>query len=377
MKFYIWITLLVLSFTGRLYSQVGFAVDIEQGHASNVFSNYRQLPDSYTAVEAQLNYDWLVKNSGFRLFYRPDFTWFQNFDYRSYQTHNIGTAYYVVLNQNGDKLTAGVDYRSRSHSDDYQWFEYRQVNAYVGVRLSLANQLLGYAGLATALRNYSALTPFSHRIDQIYLRISRFFDSGTTIITEANLLQKQYSAERQTQMPEGFPTFYTDGMGDNRQFVALVRLAQSLSPNSGISSQFLARRNMANTVRYLVSTEGDYYSDEELFDDVFGFDGEQYSLSFKQRLPWKMTGELALGLHNKRYINRYAFDLEGYPFEDLRIRRDQRQTVSLSLTKPLRFNQKLEALSISLDFAAIVNRSNDPYYHYRNRYFSLSLSQKF
>jgi hypothetical protein len=366
-----------LILAGRIFSQAGISIDVERGSSSNVFSNYRQLPDSYTALEGQLNYDWKFASSALRVFYRPDITLFDTYSYRSYNTHRLGTAFYAALNRKGDKVTACADAYSRQHSEEYQWFEYRQLVAYVGIRLSLAEQLIAYSGISTNFRYYTQLAPFSHRVDQFYLRFSKFFNSGTTIILEADVLQKQYTLNDAVQLPAEFPNVFTEGQGSNRQAVGLLKLAQSVTPNMGISSQFLLRRNMANSVRYLVSTEGDYYSDEDLFDDVFGYNAEQANLSLKYHLFWKMTSELSVNINNKRYINRYALDLDGYPFDDLSLRHDLRQVYSLSFSKSLRYAKSIAPLIFSVNYTAIQNHSNDPYYKYQTRYLSLSLSQEF
>lgn len=369
--------ILSMVLAGHIFSQAGISVDVEQGHTSNAFSNYRQLADSYTALEGQLNYDWKFSSSALRVFYRPDITLFDTYSYRSYNTHRLGTAYYAILNPNGDKVSAGADVYNRQHSDEYQWFEYRQLVAYVGIRLALAKQLIAYSGISTNFRYYTQLAPFSHRVDQFYLRFSKFFDSGTTIILEADALQKQYTLNDAVQLPEEFPNVFTEGQGSNRQAVGLIKLAQSVTPNMGISSQFLLRRNMTNSVRYLVSTEGDYYSDEDLFDDVFGYNAEQVNLSLKCRLFWKMTSELTVNINNKRYINRYALDLDGYPYDDLSLRHDLRQVYAFSLSKSLRYVKSMAPLNFTIHYTAIQNHSNDPYYKYQTSYLSLTLSQEF
>ncbi len=187
-------------------------------------------------------------------------------------------------------------------------------------------------------------------------------------------MQKHYL---NNQPLETFPGLFTEGNGHNRQRVGLLRAAQALTPTTGLSAQLSVRRSLDSSVRYIIDHAGYYYSDEELFDDVFGYESERFELMFKQRLPGSMILTASGILLDKHYTNRLALDLEGYPFPDNRFRDDRRIIGKISLIKSWRYSKTFKPINLSIDYMYMNNRSNDPYYRFDTTFFSLGFSQSF
>jgi hypothetical protein len=205
--------------------------------------------------------------------------------------------------------------------------------------------------------------------------LSKFFNSGTSLITEFDFMQKRYL--NQDSPISDFSGLETEGDGQSRQIVGLVRLAQAVGTTTGISAQVLIRRNLSSSVRYLIDYDGYYYSDEELFDDVFGYEAEQFNITLKQKLPWNVQASIGATYLLKHYSNRLALDVDGYAFDDLRLRDDQRLIGSFSLSKAWKYSSAMPPISLTLDVSMMNNRSNDPYYMYKTSYFSFGLQQNF
>ncbi len=367
----------VLLFAALTWAQMGISFDAESGYASNIFSNYSQLPDYYNNISGLIHYDKLSDARGTRLFYNGAGRFFQQYDYRNYQTHSLGVSYYRYLGDRGHKLNAGANASMRLHSEDYKWYEYRQGYAFAALKMLLSDQLYGYVGVNFKMRDYTLLTPYSYWQNMTYVRVSRFYNSGSSVIAEVDYMQKQYlSADIQSPL-ESFPYTEMDGEGSSRQVVALLKFGQAVNPKTGLGLQLLLRRNINSSVRYLISDAGYYYSDEELFDDVFGYEAEQLRLTLKRRLPWRMQASFGASATAKHYINRRALDLQGYPFEDGRLRDDTRFIAFLTLTKTLSYSRSMAPVRFNVDFTYIVNNSNDPYYHYKTNYISFGISQSF
>lgn len=365
--------LVVLS---SLRAQWGASMDVQSGYASNIFSNYRQLADYYNNLQGYLNYDAIFKTNGLRLFYQGNATLFETYNYRNYQLHKAGLAFYNFLSEKGDKLSAGLDVQTRRHREEYRWYEYNQAYVYVNLKWRVQPQLFMYVGTNFRARDYKELTPYSYWQHWLYVRLNRSFNTGTSIIGELDVMRKQYLNSETSPLIE-FPGLVTDGDGNNQQWVALVRVGQALSPKTGVSAQFLLRRNLQSSVRYLINNEGFYYSDDELFDDIFGYESEQVQVTLKQKLPWNVVASLGGTWYLKHYTNRLALDLQGYPFADGRLRDDERFVGWLSLTKTWRYSKSLHPVQFDVDVSLINNGSNDPYYTYNTHYISFGISQGF
>lgn len=368
--------LLVMLFSTLAFSQMGVSVDAERGFASNIFSNYRQMPDYYNHIEGQLYYDSIKESSGLRTYYNGSGMLFQEFNYKSFQIHKLGLSYYSNVGQNGGRLNAGASASTRLHSSDYKYYEYQQGNGFVNIKLLLHPQAYGYAGVSFRLRNYSSLKPYSFWQNVAYVRGSRFFNTGTTIIAEFDYMQKQY-LEANPAPIDNLYELQTQGDGDSRQLVGLLRAAQAITPKTGLSAQVLVRRNLQSSVRYIIDPDGYYYSDEELFDDVFGYAAEQVTVTLKRNLPWKMQASLGGTFIAKHYTNRLALDLDGYPINGGSLREDGRSLGWLTIKKNWQYSKYMAPVQLELSFTYLNNESNDPYYNFHARYFSFGISQSF
>lgn len=371
------LSVLIFAAVGLVFGQLEFSIDTQSGYASNAFANYNMLPDYYTTVNATVNNDWLSDSNGLRWYYRGSLDAFQKYTNRTYQTHTTGINLYQNFDDYGNRVNAGFEMSKRIHSEDYEWYEMAQYDLFVNGKFILADQLYGYLGLNVRWREYSLLDAFSHNQTVLFARISSFFDTGTTMIFEADILTKSYYPANETSNIENLPEIVTVGDGNSQQFVGLIKAAQSLTPTTGLSLQFLLRRNLMSSVRYLGTTTGYYYSDEELFDDVYGYNSEEFSASIKKHLPWKLRLSLGSDLRLKNYDKRLALDLEGNAFADERLRKDDKWAHWLSLSKSLKLANNMSPLSISLNWSFINNKSNDPYYDYQSSYFTIGLSQDF
>jgi len=369
--------LIMLAFPIGVLAQIGFSVENENGYMSNAFSNYLARPDYYTSLTSRLNHDWINENEGLRVYYDINLNGFKQYQDRNFFNHNIGLNYYHYLGENGHKINAGMSVGQRYHTQAYQWYEFQQAYVFANAKFILSEQLYAYAGFNIRWRNYNLLDAFSHWQSILFYRISRFLDSGTTIIAEADLLTKRYYPAGQQSDVAELPEIVTLGEGTSQQLSIMLKLAQAITPKMGISLKMLARTNLLRTVRYIGSTSGYYYSDEELFDDVYGYHGQEFNLSLKRKLPWKMMMTVGSGLALKHYDQRLALDLDGVPFDDNRLRDDTRWTYWLSLQKRFKLAKNLSPITFSLNWYGVQNNSNDPYYHYKGQYITFGLSQEF
>ena len=367
--------LYIIFLQNGVFAQIGLSLETESGYASNSFANYRMLPDYYFYLSSRVTYDRIAGSHGFRAFYKGYLNTYKVYRDRNFSDHTIGLT--VFKNLTKYKLNAGIQGSGRYFGDSYRWYERRQLYAYVNMKAVLFDQLYGYAGINIRLKDYPYLQPFSHWQNVWFIRLSRFFDTGTTVIAESDLLLKEYVPENTMDSVDELPEIVTLGDGGSQQWVALIRGAQSLTSKTGVNAQLLLRRNIKSSVRYMGSMSGVYYSDEELFDDIFGYNAEQFSLTLRQMLPWRTKLSLGSTWIDKKYDKRLALDLDGTPYPDGRLRSDRRWIHWISIEKSLSVLSTQQPVIFSVDWTLLHNNSNDPFYDYSSNYFTFGISQNF
>ena len=358
-------------------AQPQFSINTYSGYTNNAFYNHNQYPDYYTWINGYANYDRIGDQGGLRLYYDGSATLYNQYQDKNYQLHTLGLSFYHYYHDEQIRLNAGTSLGSRQHSDAYQWYEMNTLNAYANTKIVLANQLFGYSGMDIDYNYYPNLDPFTHLQTRLYLRLSRFFDTGTTLIAESSLMSKFYKSEGDAAAIEGFPEIITVGDNNSQQLLLQFKAAQGLTPKTGLSGGVTLRHNLTNSTRYLGSVSGYYYSDEEILNDVFGYHSTEYDLKFKQLLPWKSTLSVGGSVMFRDYENRLALDIAGNPFPDFRTRQDDRYSLWLTLQKQLRLASSMAPLTLTFGFTNIENQSNDLYYDYHVRNISFSIDQAF
>ena len=371
------ILFVLLMFPLLALAQLSVLVENESGYTGNAFANYTEAGDYYTSLGLQINHDWLQEHSGFRLFAQSELETFKQYRDRSQQQHSIGAAYYHSDPAAAFRLQAGVIGQQRYHSESYSWYEQQQVSAYVNGRWIMFPSLYLYLGSNLKYTHYPRLSAFSYWQPSGFARLGWFSSGGTTLLVEANLLSKQYLYEGSFTAPAEMVEMVTLGQRSSLQGVFSLKVARALGKATGASLEVMRRHNFVTSVRYLGNGDGTYYSDEELFDDVFGYHGYSLMPSIKHLLSKSWTLQVGSTWLWKDYDRRLAVQLDGEPYADGRLREDQRTSLWFSLEKKMSVVKNWQPLILTAGYRYMHNRSNDPYYQYRSDFFTLGVSTDF
>jgi len=160
------------------------------------------------------------------------------------------------------------------------------------------------------------------------------------------------------------------------QWIGKIRIAQSLGNSTGLSADFLLRRNPVNMARFLPGQVSVYITEEELFDDRYGYESEEIEILFTQYLPWKFILKSSPGFRWKNYSKHHALDKDGEILSDQKLRVDQQILFWINLNKSFSIFKGKEA-NIFFDFYWIKNQSNDFYYNYEVSLISMGLGLSF
>lgn len=370
----------------------------------NAFRTYAAKPDYVTQLSGYLAKEHSGERWQSRIFYRGNYNLFGRYSERNYFFQQAGVALTrpALGGKKRDALFLGANGVQRVNRALYNYYNLAEATAFVNAKLYLAPASFTQFGYRWRGRWYSNLESFSYAEHFLFARLTHSFPSRTTLVLETNYGRKIYLQQTSTvgiDSPTGNNWHYGEhggGMGrmwngggsDNGamipssrpqvgQWVALLRVAQSLTANTGLSGEFTVRRNHANAVRYLAGQVAGYTSEDELFDDRYGYESEEVSLNFTQLLPWQMSLKLGGEVQWKNYPNRPALDLAGNPLTSGELRDDRRITGWIALSKSLILSENGKSLDLVGEYNLIDNQSNDRFYDFRSGAVTVGVGMKF
>ena len=154
------------------------------------------------------------------------------------------------------------------------------------------------------------------------------------------------------------------------QLISSLRIGQSLGEKTGLSLSAGYRYNFQQSSRYLTSEYGTL-SEDELFNDHYGYEGLRAGLLLTQLLPDDWTARLRFDQEQRTYPLLAAYDLAGMQTAAQRV--DSHGIFSASLEK----KWTNFPLTLMLSYEYIKNASNDAYYTYTNNVFSVGVTVPF
>jgi hypothetical protein len=150
------------------------------------------------------------------------------------------------------------------------------------------------------------------------------------------------------------------------QLTGMLRIGQGIVDGTGLSLTSKYQWNIQKQTRYLDSSYG-LLSDDELFDDHYGYEGLQLSLMLTQVVSESLLLRITGGFQDRNYSSLSAYNLDGVQLSDQRV--DRREQLTIFVQKTFEFGMTFKA---AMDL--IRNSSNDPFYDYRNSAVSLEVS---
>ncbi len=379
-------------------AQVAKNISIQTSYDDNAFRNYAGLSDYATQFSLYLAKDSGGESWQSRLFYKGNYNFFTEYRERNYHYHQVGAAWSRLLNDSGNALNLGVNGSFRVNRNTYDYYNYKEVSGYGNFKIKFGPSTVTYFGYKIRGRWYSNIPDLTYAEHFLFVRYTHFFATKTTFMVAGNYGRKTY----RQQVTDN--TIFQQDMGDYgqrqggmghigrgdyfgttnsnvikpsvSQWVGQLRVAQSLTSSTGLSSDFILRRNPGDGVRYLAGQVSGYTTEDELFDDRYGYQSQEFASTLTQLLPWEMTLKSGLELKWKDYVDRPALDLSGEALISGELRSDRQVLAWLSLNKTFTlFGGK--SLNVVGEFYWMNNQSNDLYYDYQVNLISLGMSTSF
>ena len=356
--------------TSNAYAQMGFESHIATMYDDNILNNYQKISDKVSTLTLNAGYGFGGTHWDAKVFYDGTLNYYQSVTDRTNQFHSLQTSFAHYSGQDEENvLSVGLSYGQGFYRGNFAFYDHDQVTATVQYKQFLSDLVINNLGYTFRSIRFSELSDFSYSEHALSGSFSFALPTQTTLIVQTDLGAKFYST------PE--PSSETDGMRKGGmalapgaiQFTPLVRIGQSIMEGTGLSLTTKYQWNIQKQTRYLSSSYG-AISDDELFDDHYGYEGLQTSLMLTQLLPESMLLRVTGGVQNRLYSSLAAYDLDGNVLSSQRS--DRRASLGILFQKDFQMGFTLKA---AVDF--IRNYSNDPYYDYRNTAVALELSLPF
>jgi hypothetical protein len=362
------VLLAVLPTTSR--AQFSLETSLTTMYDDNIQNNYFQISDKISTLNANAGYGMEGNTWSARLFYDGGVNYYQNVIARTNQFHSGNV---LFVHNSGDDaentLSLGLSYGQGSYRESYSFYGHSLLSASANYKQFLSDNIINKVGYTVRLMNFSQLDDFSYSEHAFSANFSFALPTMTTVIVQTDLGAKFYS----TSAPEAESGGMRKGMSSITpsvtQMSGMIRAGQSIVEGTGLSLTLRYQWNIQKQTRYLSSEYG-VMSDDELFDDHYGYEGLQTSLMLTQVISESMLLKVTGGIHSRLYSSLAAYDLDGTQVAAQRV--DQRSYLSVLFQKNFDIGFSLKAA-----YDLIRNASNDVFYDYRNNAMTLELTVPF
>ncbi|MHB1048508.1 MAG: hypothetical protein ACYC09_00365 [Bacteroidota bacterium] len=345
-------------------SQVLMMVD------DNINNNSLQIQDNITTLRAAAGYDWDGEAWTGKIFYEGSLNYYRTVLSRTNQYHSGGALYSLYTGEDGDDiLQLTSSFGTGIFRDDYVFYDHHAFSLAVDYKYFLSEWIINTFGYSYRSTSFVNAAGFSSSEHTVYGHAAFALPTNSTVILRAEVGTKYYTEEIATTAKQG--GWINTINPDVTQLTSIARIGQRITDETGISATFRYQWNLQKQSRYLIDADGYLLSDDEIFDDRYGYEGLHSSLMVTQLLSESMKIRITGGIANKLYSLLPAYSLDGIVLADQR--NDQRSYVSILLEKE--FTDLGFGVNTSLD--VISNSSNDPFYHYNNTAVTVEFSVPF
>ncbi|MDZ7318884.1 MAG: hypothetical protein ONB11_06995 [candidate division KSB1 bacterium] len=378
--FHIIISAMQLLPLANLWSQTSISVTQNSAYYSNSFYNSQQLPDLNNEIGLSIAHVFEGEQIQSQLYYQGDLNLFQKFSDRLYHNQAFGYDGYTNSDDEQKALYFGGNLLWHDGQQDYNIYDYWKLQGYVNARIDLRSNLIGRFGYQLSNKTYSQLPEFNYWEHSIFARLNTYFQTGTSLTLLVNYGLKDY-----------IPLATSSGQGRGRravveyiempsvdQLVTSFKLAQSLGMKTSLSLEYLNRLHPGLVGgSAAVMNSNNLFTEDELFDDRYGYSGHELTTTFTHFLPGYVKLELNGSRVWKNYLNRQVYDSEGNLNAADPSRQDQRWLAWFEISRSFKLNRGIKNLGLSLQGGYLKNDSNDPFYQFDNYFISMGINLKF
>jgi len=388
----------------------------ESGYSDNMFNSASRaegLSTDYT-----LMYGFFPDDAHWAVNYSGAITTFNRYPDRLFSTHVLASSVvfpYGEYDANNISILASGSFRV--DKAEYDLYDYQQALLSAALKQYMLPSLLGQLSYQARVRQYPHFDDLGYLEHLVQISGVSFFDTRTSIRLHAEFGFKKYLSTSVSVLPQvhggisgtnsslsaengGNGHGYgqqgnsnprrgsTGAMGSGRsmeyllydeantsQARLMLNIGQGLNDDIGIALRALRRWNLSDRGRAFVGGAVEFFGEEELFDDPYGYESSELSLTVTYLLPWSMRMQVsgAASLKNYGYPATLDYDTPGVDE-----RSDMRSGAWMNLSKRVAGKWLLfTGLDLTLRYSWIRNQSNSAWFDYSANALSFGLSTDF
>jgi hypothetical protein len=372
---------LILAGASNSFAQFSGIINYSFLYDNNPFKQPVGNEEYINSVTTNLNYRLFEKE--LYLFYSGNLNAFQNISDRFFQYHSFGANYAFSLSDGGEEnIFLGANYDLKRGTSDYRIYDYNQFSSFINGKFSITENVYGRAGYKLTLKNFPSLYDLTHFENLFFGQVSTFLETKTGLFLNASLGNKNYSMTETITSSTGFKgngKGYGSMMRYNQnenninvlQLRTSLKISQSLFENTGMSVSYLNRLNLNKLDQNLQSTDFIYSDDQDLWDDPYGFQSNEYGIELTQRLPFDFTVKLSGEYARRHFTSNLADSL------NLIKRVDGKSALWFGISKIFQSMPVFESFEITVEYMFINNESNMFLFNYKNNMAQLGLEVEF
>lgn len=349
-------------FTQNLFSQFNIYSDYQLIFDDNIYNNYLNTPDHINVLSFGGAYNFESEVNNVQIYYEGVLGDYTTNKFKSFNTNSFGVVNTSLFGEEYNPLNIGFYYTFRNNRDDFTIFNFQQLSAYANYRHSIKETNFLISGYIFYRNEYPNFNVFSNYEHKGFVKWISNFESLTSVMISTEFNYKKY-----------FDQYNIDGYANDGAFLKLhLNIGQSLGENTGANLFASFRKNLSEKSRYVISDSLIFY-EEEIFNDLYAFNSFEVGVGLTKIIGdnFKLSSEIKYS--PKYFTSLYAADIFGNDLESLR----EDKQISVGIGMEYQLTKILEGLSISATFNFIKNNSNDYYYDYSNKIYSVSIGYGF
>ncbi len=306
---------------------VGMLVD------DNSFNNYLQINDRITELSLGTGYEWETEESNLGLSYSGVLNAFAVIPSRTFSVHSAAASYDRLFGEEeATLLTTGLTYSLRDNRDKYTVYDHTQLSLQANLRHYVSESFLIKGGYAFRSASFAELPDFDYVEHALFVQSGWTLPTRTTILLQADIDFKKYltsNIDTAASLSSGYGYRRQRGSESTpgvTQIIGTLKIGQGIAQGTGLSVMGQYQVSLQKESRYLTFSDGTL-TDDELFDDHYGYEGPLVNAMLTQFLPADIRVRVSGTLQQRRYNDRPAFDLAGIAVDAQRI--DTRSTYLL------------------------------------------------
>jgi hypothetical protein len=353
-------TIIILSilFVTSARPQFNFYAYYQGIYDDNIFNTSEKVLDFINAISFGTAYNFESEFNNVQLYYEGNLNYFKTTTSKSFDAHRIGLVETHLFSIDDNPFNAGVNYSFRNNKDEYEVYDFQQISAYINYRHSISDGnfiLPGYIFNNNIYKNFTLYSNYEHRL---FVSWISNFETQTSLSINCEYLFKDYVEKYD----------YEDYLNEASLLKLRVNVGQSLGDLTGLNAYLIYQKDLSEGSRYIISDSLIYY-EEEIFNDIYSYDGIETGLGFKHYFNENIEMNLETKYLIRNYSSLPAADRNGLELDYLR--EDNQFGFGAGILFDL--GGVINGLSFSAAWNYINNNSNDYYYKYSNQMISFSV----